>query len=214
MKNHVCVCTCMFYIKTYNIVELPWWKKSEQIQEFRRISYQFIVIWYMYIGDHLWSQNNWELVKHLFWKWCDIWFYLSRADEDGAGEKDARHLIRKIRRQVRFLNRKWAELNQDSNEWQAQLDEVSEVSLGCFFCHSLMAQLILRFLKVCSSDVKILIMALCLELSVTTCDCKYVKKEWLQDLWYRVMPLGGNLCCETDWDWFYTSVYTKTFVNT
>ncbi|XP_064602546.1 dystrophin-like isoform X2 [Liolophura sinensis] len=48
------------------------------------------------------------------------------SDEDGAGEKDARHLIRKIRRQVRFLNRKWAELNQDSNEWQAQLDEVSE----------------------------------------------------------------------------------------
>lgn len=133
MKNHVCVCTCMFYIKTYNIVELPWWKNSEQLQEFRRISHQFIVIWYMYIGDHLWSQNNRELVKHLFWKWCDIWFYLSRADEDGAGEKDARHLIRKIRRQVRFLNRKWAELNQDSNEWQAQLDEVSEVSLGCFF---------------------------------------------------------------------------------
>ena len=42
-------------------------------------------------------------------------------------EKEARHLIKKIRRQVRLLNRKWAEMNQACNEWQARIEETSEV---------------------------------------------------------------------------------------
>ncbi|XP_053396069.1 dystrophin-like isoform X7 [Mercenaria mercenaria] len=41
-------------------------------------------------------------------------------------EHEARELIKKIRRQVRLLNRKWVELNQNCNQWQAILDEVSE----------------------------------------------------------------------------------------
>ncbi|XP_052810329.1 dystrophin-like isoform X2 [Mya arenaria] len=41
-------------------------------------------------------------------------------------EREARQLVKKIRRQVRLLNRKWVELNQSCNQWQAILDEVSE----------------------------------------------------------------------------------------
>ena len=46
-------------------------------------------------------------------------------------EHEARHLIKKIRRQMRLLNREWAKLNQGTNEWQAMLDEVSEVYIYC-----------------------------------------------------------------------------------
>ena len=46
---------------------------------------------------------------------------------EGLPEREARHVIRKIRRQVRLLNRKWAEVNQKSNEWQHQIDETLEV---------------------------------------------------------------------------------------
>ena len=41
-------------------------------------------------------------------------------------EKEARHIIRSIRRHVRLLNRKWAEMNQRTNEWQARIDEILE----------------------------------------------------------------------------------------
>ncbi|XP_069136952.1 dystrophin-like isoform X1 [Argopecten irradians] len=41
-------------------------------------------------------------------------------------EKEARHLIKKICRQVRLLNRKWVEINQGCNEWQARIEEVTE----------------------------------------------------------------------------------------
>ncbi|XP_074663011.1 dystrophin-like isoform X2 [Tubulanus polymorphus] len=37
-------------------------------------------------------------------------------------EQEARHIIRKIRHHVRLLNRKWAEVHQKSNEWQARID--------------------------------------------------------------------------------------------
>lgn len=47
---------------------------------------------------------------------------------DMSPEREAHYLIRKIRRQVRLLNRKWAEINQSCNEWQSQIDEVLEVS--------------------------------------------------------------------------------------
>ncbi|BFZ09985.1 hypothetical protein BsWGS_13023 [Bradybaena similaris] len=45
---------------------------------------------------------------------------------DGISEKDARLLIRKIRSQVRLLNQRWAELNQNCFKWQMKLDEVVE----------------------------------------------------------------------------------------
>lgn len=45
---------------------------------------------------------------------------------DMSPEREAHYLIRKIRRQVRLLNRKWAEINQSCNEWQSQIDEVLE----------------------------------------------------------------------------------------
>ncbi|XP_041352153.1 dystrophin-like isoform X2 [Gigantopelta aegis] len=45
---------------------------------------------------------------------------------DVSADMEARHLIRKIRRQVRLLNRKWVEINQRSNEWQRKIDEVIE----------------------------------------------------------------------------------------
>ncbi|GFR63451.1 dystrophin, partial [Elysia marginata] len=56
------------------------------------------------------------------------------ADEngpDGTPEKDARHLIRKIRRLVRGLHRKWSELTQGCMRWQIKLDEVAE-HMGMF----------------------------------------------------------------------------------
>lgn len=56
---------------------------------------------------------------------------------DGTPEKDARHLIRKIRYQVRLLNKKWSELNQNCIKWQMKLDEVAEVGYFLFlyfFC--------------------------------------------------------------------------------
>lgn len=46
---------------------------------------------------------------------------------DMSPEREAHYLIRKIRRQVRLVNRKWAEINQSCNEWQSQIDEVLEV---------------------------------------------------------------------------------------
>ena len=52
----------------------------------------------------------------------------------GAGEmtseQEARRIIQKIRRQVLLLNRKWAEINQRSNEWQHRIDETLEVCSG------------------------------------------------------------------------------------
>ncbi|XP_064628408.1 dystrophin-like isoform X4 [Lineus longissimus] len=39
-------------------------------------------------------------------------------------EQEARHIVRKIRHHVRLLNRKWAEVNQKSIEWQARIDDI------------------------------------------------------------------------------------------
>ncbi len=44
-------------------------------------------------------------------------------------DQEARHIMKKIRRHVRLMNRKWVELNQHSNEWQHRLDAVLEVNL-------------------------------------------------------------------------------------
>ncbi|KAL3882695.1 hypothetical protein ACJMK2_029008 [Sinanodonta woodiana] len=41
-------------------------------------------------------------------------------------EREARHMVKKIRRQVRLLNRLWVELSQGCNEWKARLDEATE----------------------------------------------------------------------------------------
>ncbi|XP_059157467.1 dystrophin-like isoform X5 [Physella acuta] len=50
---------------------------------------------------------------------------------DGTPEKDARHLIRKIRHQVKLLNKKWQECKQGTLSWQIKLDEVVE-RMGIF----------------------------------------------------------------------------------
>ncbi|GFN77848.1 dystrophin, partial [Plakobranchus ocellatus] len=50
---------------------------------------------------------------------------------DGTPEKDARHLIRKIRRLVHGLHRKWSELTQGCMKWQIKLDEIAE-HMGMF----------------------------------------------------------------------------------
>ncbi|KAH9509038.1 hypothetical protein Btru_048865 [Bulinus truncatus] len=50
---------------------------------------------------------------------------------DGTPEKDARHLIRKLRHQVRLLNKKWQELKTNTVKWQMKLDEVIE-RMGIF----------------------------------------------------------------------------------
>ena len=64
--------------------------------------------------------------------YASYFLYLQFPDEtsgsESSPEREARHLIKKIRRHIRLLNRKWAELNQGCNEWQARLDEVLEVS--------------------------------------------------------------------------------------
>ncbi|KAK2162351.1 hypothetical protein LSH36_100g10019 [Paralvinella palmiformis] len=54
-----------------------------------------------------------------------------RTESEGSGtemtpEQEARHIIKKIRHHVRLLNRKWAEVNQRSNEWQHKLEETLE----------------------------------------------------------------------------------------
>ena len=54
------------------------------------------------------------------------------TESEGSGsekspEQEARSIIKKIRRYVRLLNRKWVELNQRSNEWQHCIDETLEV---------------------------------------------------------------------------------------
>uniref|UniRef100_A0A0B7BP84 Dystrophin n=2 Tax=Arion vulgaris TaxID=1028688 RepID=A0A0B7BP84_9EUPU len=45
---------------------------------------------------------------------------------DGIPEKDARHLIHKMRNLLRLLNRKWSDLNQSCIKWQDKVDEVVE----------------------------------------------------------------------------------------
>lgn len=42
-------------------------------------------------------------------------------------EQESKVLMRKIRKYVRLLNRKWAELNQRIHEWQHQLDDTLQV---------------------------------------------------------------------------------------
>jgi prefoldin subunit 5 len=52
-------------------------------------------------------------------------------------DKEAQHLIKKIRRQVRLLNRKWAEVNQGCNEWQSRIETVSKVDNSVFILYLL-----------------------------------------------------------------------------
>ena len=57
------------------------------------------------------------------------------AESEGSGtemtpDQEARQVVKKIRRHVRLMNRKWAELNQRSNEWQHRIEEVLEVGVG------------------------------------------------------------------------------------
>ncbi len=47
-------------------------------------------------------------------------------------DQEARHIIKKIRRHVRLMNRKWVELNQRSNEWQHRIEAVLEVRILVF----------------------------------------------------------------------------------
>jgi len=56
------------------------------------------------------------------------------ASLERSPDHEAKQLVRKIRRQVRLLNRKWAELNQGCSQWQAVLDEVSEVRFMLIKC--------------------------------------------------------------------------------
>ncbi|XP_078330229.1 dystrophin-like isoform X4 [Crassostrea virginica] len=45
----------------------------------------------------------------------------------GEVSHEAQHLIIKIRRQVRLLNRKWTELNQGCHEWQSRIGQAAEI---------------------------------------------------------------------------------------
>ena len=61
------------------------------------------------------------------------------TESEGSGtemtpEQEARHIIKKIRHHVRLLNRKWAEVNQRSNEWQHKLEETLEVGHVTLTC--------------------------------------------------------------------------------
>ena len=64
----------------------------------------------------------------------DTWHFLTFVctESDGSGsemtpDQEARHVVKKIRRHVRLMNRKWVELNQHSNEWQHRIEAVLEV---------------------------------------------------------------------------------------
>ena len=63
--------------------------------------------------------------------------YISESEGSGTEmtpEQEARHIIKKIRRHVRLLNRKWAEVNQRSNEWHHKLEETVEVEAAIYQC--------------------------------------------------------------------------------
>uniref|UniRef100_A0A8W8JFQ6 Dystrophin n=1 Tax=Magallana gigas TaxID=29159 RepID=A0A8W8JFQ6_MAGGI len=51
----------------------------------------------------------------------------NEALAQGEVTHEAQHLIIKIRRQVRLLNRKWTELNQGCHEWQSRIGHASEI---------------------------------------------------------------------------------------
>ena len=62
----------------------------------------------------------------------DSFFTFVCTESDGSGsemtpDQEARHVVKKIRRHVRLMNRKWVELNQHSNEWQHRIEAVLEV---------------------------------------------------------------------------------------
>ena len=72
----------------------------------------------------------------------------SRAAAGGAmsPEQEAKKIMQTIRRDVRMLNRKWAELKQKSNEWQHKLDQclpvICRLFIGCVavlkcVCHTI-----------------------------------------------------------------------------
>lgn len=60
-------------------------------------------------------------------------YFVEEMAADALHDKEAQHLIKKIRRQVRLLNRKWAEVNQGCNEWQSRIETVSKVD-NCIYC--------------------------------------------------------------------------------
>ncbi|XP_061169275.1 dystrophin-like isoform X1 [Saccostrea echinata] len=51
----------------------------------------------------------------------------NEALAQGEITPEAQHLIIKIRRQVRLLNRKWTELNQGCHEWQSRIEHATEL---------------------------------------------------------------------------------------
>lgn len=64
----------------------------------------------------------------------DFYFYFFvEVLAQGEVTHEAQHLIIKIRRQVRLLNRKWTELNQGCHEWQSRIGHASEVELLFLF---------------------------------------------------------------------------------
>lgn len=62
-----------------------------------------------------------------------IFIFFVEALAQGEVTHEAQHLIIKIRRQVRLLNRKWTELNQGCHEWQSRIGHASEVELLFLF---------------------------------------------------------------------------------
>ena len=67
-----------------------------------------------------------------------LMFLFFCVESDGSGsemtpDQEARHVVKKIRRHVRLMNRKWVELNQHSNEWQHRIEAVLEVKKKTHF---------------------------------------------------------------------------------
>ena len=68
-----------------------------------------------------------------------MWCLFAELDESRAAggamspEQEAKKIMQTIRRDVRMLNRKWAELKQKSNEWQHKLDQCLPVIIRDIF---------------------------------------------------------------------------------
>ena len=69
----------------------------------------------------------------------------------GEVSHEAQHLIIKIRRQVRLLNRKWTELNQGCHEWQSRIGQAAEVKQNTFFICYLLPSVVHFYLYILTS---------------------------------------------------------------
>lgn len=80
----------------------------------------------------LWGNNCIEKEQNiiLLIVFCFLCFVEVLAQ--GEVSHEAQHLIIKIRRQVRLLNRKWTELNQGCHEWQSRIGQAAEVKQNTF----------------------------------------------------------------------------------